>query len=290
MQMENRQRTFTRLTLNERIQHFFLLASFTALVLTGAPLFYPKLKIFHLLIPTESLFKFRGALHRGAALVLVLLFTYHVMYLLFSARGRKKIGDLIPRKKDFTDFVALIKYNLGITHRTPLFGRYNMLHKFEYWAFAWGSLVMIGSGFLLWFKIHATIVFPRWVLEIMRIVHGDEALLAFLTIAIWHFYNVLYSPDVFPMSKTWITGEISEEEMKRFHPLEYEEILGAASEEGILGTGSEEEPRVNTHSTGLIPHYSLPALSVGASPAVGWRTPPQFHQCIPETTATKYSP
>jgi cytochrome b subunit of formate dehydrogenase len=64
-----------------------------------------------------------------------------------------------------------------------------------------------------------------WALDIIRIVHGFEAILAFLAIIIWHMYNVHLNPDVFPMSKVWITGKISKEEMMEHHPLEYEEII-----------------------------------------------------------------
>lgn len=68
-------------------------------------------------------------------------------------------------------------------------------------------------------------MFPFWVLGIIRIVHGFEAILAFLAIIIWHMYNVHLNPEVFPMSKVWINGKLSKNEMMEHHPLEYEEIL-----------------------------------------------------------------
>ena len=51
-----------------------------------------------------------------------------------------------------------------------------------------------------------------------------EAILAFLAIIIWHMYNVHFSPAAFPMSKVWLTGKISREQMMREHPLEYEAL------------------------------------------------------------------
>ncbi|HEX7344718.1 MAG TPA: hypothetical protein VF398_10655, partial [bacterium] len=68
-------------------------------------------------------------------------------------------------------------------------------------------------------------VLPKFILDIAKEAHSDEALLATLAIIIWHFYNVHLNPHKFPMSKIWITGKISKHEMLEEHYLEYEEIL-----------------------------------------------------------------
>jgi hypothetical protein len=47
--------------------------------------------------------------------------------------------------------------------------------------------------------------------------HAHEAVLAFLAIVIWHFYNVHYRPGRFPGSLAWIHGRISPEEMQQEH-------------------------------------------------------------------------
>jgi hypothetical protein len=51
-------------------------------------------------------------------------------------------------------------------------------------------------------------------------VHFYEALLATLSLFAWHFYFTVYNPDVFPVSKTMVTGHISHEEMERDHAAE----------------------------------------------------------------------
>jgi hypothetical protein len=48
--------------------------------------------------------------------------------------------------------------------------------------------------------------------------------LAFLAIVVWHFYFIIFNPDVYPMNLAWWKGTISEEEMAEEHPLEYERI------------------------------------------------------------------
>jgi hypothetical protein len=41
---------------------------------------------------------------------------------------------------------------------------------------------------------------------------------------VWHLYNVHLNPQVFPMSKVWLTGRISKKDLRRDHPLEYERL------------------------------------------------------------------
>jgi hypothetical protein len=101
-------------------------------------------------------------------------------------------------------------------------------------------IIMIGSGALLWFESTAMQFMPKFVLDIAKEAHSDEALLATLAIVIWHFYNVHLNPHKFPMSRTWITGRISREEMIEEHPLEYEEIMRRQKPEAAAASPSSE--------------------------------------------------
>ena len=85
---------------------------------------------------------------------------------------------------------------------------------------------------------------PPWFIQVCMIAHADEALLAALAIFIWHFYNVHLNPEHFPMNRTFLTGKISEAEMRAHHPLEYEEILAARglSIQAPAGAGHGEGP------------------------------------------------
>jgi hypothetical protein len=42
-------------------------------------------------------------------------------------------------------------------------------------------------------------------------MHFYEALLATLAIVVWHFYTVIFDPDVYPMDTAWLTGAQPEE-------------------------------------------------------------------------------
>jgi hypothetical protein len=83
---------------------------------------------------------------------------------------------------------------------------------------------MIGSGAMLWFQDTVLLFLPKYMLDIAKEAHSDEALLATLAIVIWHFYNVHLNPERFPGSMTWWHGRISRQEMTDHHPLEYERI------------------------------------------------------------------
>jgi hypothetical protein len=58
--------------------------------------------------------------------------------------------------------------------------------------------------------------------------------MAFLVVIVWHIYNVVFAPEVFPGSKTIFTGKIPRERMRHEHPLEYARMFPEEADE-ILG-------------------------------------------------------
>lgn len=237
---------FLRMNLVERIQHYLLVFTFFLLIVTGLPLFFYEFKFFKWLFRSEQAFYVRGIIHRFAAVVLIANLVWHLAYAAFTARGRNNFKEMIPKIRDIKDAFELFWHNVGFTRflyrlrilnnffdahsywlfkNPPLFGRYNFIEKFEYWALGWGSVVMIVSGFFMWNVELSLRLFPLWVHDIFVIAHGYEAILAFLAVIIWHMYNVHLNPEVFPMSKIWLNGKITGKELRRLHPLEYEKIL-----------------------------------------------------------------
>ncbi|MBI2841977.1 MAG: cytochrome b/b6 domain-containing protein [Armatimonadetes bacterium] len=221
---EQTQRYYERLSLSQRAQHIVLIISFMTLVITGLPVRYPETKAAGAVIKSMGGMAVRAGLHRVAAVILIVLCFYHVLWVLFTKRGHEEFLAFIPRKKDALDLFHQLKYYFGLSRTTPRHDRFNWIEKFEYLAMGWGSVVMILTGLLLWFENQAMLVLPLWVLDVTRVIHSFEALLAFLAIVIWHCYHVHLNPSSFPMSKVWLTGLISEEELKEHHPLEYERI------------------------------------------------------------------
>jgi hypothetical protein len=66
--------------------------------------------------------------------------------------------------------------------------------------------------------------FPLWAVELVTTIHHYEAWLATLAILIWHFYWVIFNPDVYPVNWSWLTSMISEEMLRHDHPSEYERL------------------------------------------------------------------
>lgn len=237
---------FERMPLVQRIQHLVLMICFFTLVATGLPLIFRDNALVKALFNIEGGFEVRSITHRIAGVGLILVSIFQVFYVLFDKRGRSDFLAILPRPKDAFDAIHTFMHNLGLMayfkkkgyfaewferypwlsfEEPPRFGRYSFVEKFEYLALIWGNAVMIATGLMMWFVEVSLAIFPKWVLDVVRVIHGFEALLALLSIVIWHMYNVHLNPDVFPMSKVWLTGKISREHFRAHHPLEYEEML-----------------------------------------------------------------
>ncbi|MBY0493370.1 MAG: cytochrome b/b6 domain-containing protein [Cyanobacteria bacterium] len=230
--------TYVRFTRNERAQHWLLAASFITLVVTGFMLTMgwniPG-------VSGQTGATLRAGAHRLAAGVLIAVGIYHLGYLAATSRGRRTIRDLVPKlnrfanivccagsclrlgppsASDWRDLMQMVKYNLGLTRERPQFGRFTYAEKMEYFALVWGTLVMVVTGLALWFEVPFLNRFPFWSFQLATVVHYYEAILATLAIVVWHFYFTMFNPDVFPISKVMITGELTREEMEREHPQE----------------------------------------------------------------------
>ncbi len=66
-------------------------------------------------------------------------------------------------------------------------------------------------------------ILPGEIIPAAKVLHTNEALVVFLIIAIWHIYNAIFSPEVFPLDTSIFTGYISKERMLREHSEELEE-------------------------------------------------------------------
>jgi cytochrome b subunit of formate dehydrogenase len=216
---------YLRMTVNERIQHAALAISFIMLVITGFMLSFPNSWwVSHIRDLSSDAFEYRSLLHRISAVVMVTVSLYHIYYISFTKRGRQLIKDLLPRYQDIRDAIDVAKFNLGISKVKPKLDRFSYVEKAEYWALIWGTIVMTATGILMWFDNTFIGLFTKLGWDIARTVHYYEAWLAFLAIVVWHFYFVIFNPDVYPVNLAFWKGTISEEEMADEHPLEYERI------------------------------------------------------------------
>lgn len=218
-------RLYLRMTVNERLQHGSLVVSFVTLVITGFMLQFPDAWwVIHIRERFGHVFEWRSVIHRVAGVIMVVAGAWHFAYLALTVRGRQLFMDLLPRPKDAVDAYGILRYNLGLTPVRPKFGRFSYIEKTEYWAMMWGSFVMGLTGLVLWFENTSIHLLTKLGYDVSRTVHLYEAVLATLAIVIWHFYFVIFNPDIYPMNLSWLTGWLSEKEMLEDHPLELERL------------------------------------------------------------------
>lgn len=225
---------YLRMTWNERVQHLNLIINFTLLVITGFALKYPEAFWATPITDVPSGMTLRGLLHRLSGVAIVVLGGYHVLYLFLTERGRSILKDMLPAWKDGVDLWETLKNNLFINRpaKELKMGRFNFREKLEYLGLIWGTIVMTVTGFILWFEVSWLQYFPKWTYDAARAVHFYEAILATLTIIVWHFYSVLFNPDVYPMNWAWVTGYMTEHEMEAEHAMELEKLNGEEKKPG----------------------------------------------------------
>jgi cytochrome b subunit of formate dehydrogenase len=151
---------------------------------------------------------------------------WHIGYLA-SGRGRRFLVDMFPRYQDVREAVQNMAYLFGVRRERPAFDRFSYIEKAEYWAVVWGTVIMALTGLGLWFETFTLRFVPLWVLDLFTLIHYYEAWLATLAILVWHFYSVIFNPDVYPMNWTWLTGRISDDLLHHEHPREHERLREA---------------------------------------------------------------
>lgn len=187
-----------RMDLGQRVQHGLLATSFILLAVSGFALKFPDSWITRALLVDETV---RRWSHRAAAIVMVALAVYHVGYLLFSRSGRKLVRDLMPERADLKEAAKTVRYIAGReTSKGHPAGKFGYAEKLEYWAVVWGTVIMGVTGFALWFPEQVSVFLPRWAIDVATTIHYYEAILACLAIIVWHFYHVIFDPDVYPIN------------------------------------------------------------------------------------------
>jgi formate dehydrogenase gamma subunit len=182
-------------------------------------------------------------IHRSTGLIFTILTLQHVIIASYGVIVKKWAPSMVINLKDFTDAVDNLKYYFGITDRPARCDRYDYKQKFEYWGVVIGGVLMILTGLTLWFPtsvFHLIPFLPGQIIPAAKAAHTNEAMLALLVIVIWHIYNSVFSPDVFPLDTAIFTGKISKERMIHEHPLEYERLTGEKLDDGH-GEGDKAE-------------------------------------------------
>jgi len=190
----------------ERFQHAVLAISFLILIWTGFALKYPDHWWARPLLVMEGRVSMRSLIHRIAAGVFVAISVTHMVSLIVSKRMRRHWKEMLPNANDPREALSNFAYNVGLGENQPRRSAHSYIEKAEYWAVVWGAIVMIASGTLLWANNLAMRFLPKYWLDVATSIHLYEAVLATLAIVVWHFYSVIFDPDVYPLNTAFLTG------------------------------------------------------------------------------------
>lgn len=175
-------------------------------------------------------------IHRMSGVLFALIAASHLGAVVALTMMRKIPFSMIPSKKDFRDVVVMLRYSLWLSEERPLFDRYDYRQKFEYWGLILNGMVMILSGFILYFPIFLTAFLPGETVPAAILVHRDDGFAALMIMVAWHLYSAHLRPEIFPFDSSIFTGRISRARMEREHPLEPVPSLAA-------GEGAQPEAR-----------------------------------------------
>lgn len=218
-----------RFDIHQRVQHWLMLVGVILLGITGWPLRGAGSP--EAVETSRKMLAFFGGphgaalLHRFAAVMIIISGAYHLAYLIRAAAKRTLPMSMLPGPRDLAEIQANIRFMTGFGDR-PAYGKYSYLEKFDYWAVFWGMIMMVGTGFVLWFPVFFAGLAPYWVVSSAQIIHGEEATLALLFLFVVHFYNAHLKPSIFPMNWVWLTGKMSHAMLKDEHGGQYEELTG----------------------------------------------------------------
>jgi len=183
----------------ERLQHALLASSFLILVWSGFALKYPDQ---WWSVGGSA----RGVIHRTAGVVLIAVSVLHVVLLAVRKDLRQRWKELVPRLEDAREAARGMAWSLFLRRDKPYRSAHSYIEKAEYWAVIWGTFIMAATGILLWANNWVLATLPKAVLDVANAIHFYEAVLATLAIVVWHFYSVIFDPEVYPLDTAFLTG------------------------------------------------------------------------------------
>lgn len=243
-------RRLERFTPNQRVQHWLLVIFFALLALTGFPMKFADEPWARAVVAGFGGLSVARLVHHWAGIALVLGFVYHVLYVLYTLRLKAVQGGTgglmgwfqaarrLPMFIWFDDLMKmneLMMYLLFLRKEPPSFHRFSIKEKFEYIGVAWGTTLLGITGAMLWGEQFFSHLVSGRIFNIALIMHTYEAFLAIIHVGILHIINVIFQPNVFPLSLATITGSTPAMELAHGHSEQVEEVareLGIAVSEG----------------------------------------------------------
>jgi cytochrome b subunit of formate dehydrogenase len=247
-------RHYFRFSLGQRYLHGLLITTFLGLAATGLPLRFSETRWAERFALAIGGFRPILLFHKTCALLLTAGFLIHVANLLYRGvvKGERSIfwgpNSMVPRPKDLSDMMAHFQWFFWLGPK-PKFDRFAYWEKFDYWAVFWGMVIIGVTGYVMWFAPLFARFLPGYLLNVVLITHGEEALLAVWFIFMIHFFNSHLRPRHFPMDPVIFTGRLTGEDLREDHPLEYERL---SQQNGLAPIEADPPPRWLTNFARLI--------------------------------------
>ncbi|UXD22874.1 hypothetical protein IPA_09130 [Ignicoccus pacificus DSM 13166] len=202
----------------QRVQHIWILVTFTICAITGFAARLAPLETRHYLM----------TLHVISGLAMGVLVVIHfVQYLTAFVKALAK-GENVREKFPMLEFYSLKYFKNAIkamlhpfipSIKPEPFGKYDPEQQFEYWGVYWGMAVLGIPGLiiLLWG--------PQAFGGIFWVTHTKEAVLAVTFILMVHLIHAHFRPSVFPLDPTFLWGKMPLKRALEEHPRWAQEMV-----------------------------------------------------------------
>jgi len=218
-----------RFSVLQRLLHLMVMVGFFGLALTGFSLKFSHQPWAQWVVGILGGPGWTGYWHRFWAVITYSAVVIHLGWLIYFKAVLK--GSLtgpqsaFPRAKDARDLVHHVNYFFG-KEKPPAFNRFTYWEKLDYWAMLGGMNTMGLTGLVLWFPVFFTGFLPGVLVNVARVLHLYEAILAVALKFVVHLATAHLRPEIYPADKSIFTGRTSLEKIRREHPGEWEEREG----------------------------------------------------------------
>lgn len=231
---------YVRFTISERVEHWVFITSFILLGISGMVQRYSENSISKSIVSVVGGIENLRWIHHAAAITTMLIVIYHIGALGYRVYVNRSRLTMLPVINDVTNAYHALLYYIGRRKEPPQQGRYTFEEKLEYWAVVWGTLIMALTGFMMWNPIATTKFLPGQFVPAAKVAHSLEAVLAILSILIWHMYQVF----IRHFNKSMYSGKVTEEEMLHDHPLELADIKAGTAKGPVTPEGISKRRRI----------------------------------------------
>ena len=207
-----------------RVEHLILLLLFVTLAATGLAQTFHHADTARQLIYAVGGIDVLRSIHHWAGVALVALLALHVVVAVTGIAARGWRPSMLVSLQDWRDVAQNVRFYLGLAANPAACDRYDYKQKFTYWTVLAGIALMALTGFMLWFPMETTGLLPASVIPLAASLHSHYALVILLVLAVWHVYDSVFSPDVFPLNTSIFTGRMTRRRMQALHPRELERL------------------------------------------------------------------